>query len=406
MLRKISVIMLALVVTLSMGITAFAEEVPLDTTDDVGYVAFAKDIVEKYYKNKDLGENNDFSKEVSNDALKLLNAKIELGQMQNKTLGYTYIDYQISVTPSLTEKWVKGETEILMYLRVERTWFYDNELYIERNTNKTTTSEVLKITVSKTAGNDLKMIECYDLDESITLGPIDELYQKAKASKLISDALIDDYKRDFQEGLTRKRNQMNMDAQKAQNINKIQAENRAYSSLNIDGIVDWARANYNKTSPTSSNASVPYYDFSQIPSAWDCTNFVSHALLAGGARLKDNGQSGIVGTNQWYYRSTANRSSSWAGVNELYSFLTRSNPGTSNIGPYVTEKALTWANGFRGDIVQAHNGSIWRHSTVITAYQYPDLLVTGRTNPNTNNNNVPATTIYNTQRLLHLEGTY
>ncbi|MFJ3388647.1 amidase domain-containing protein [Lysinibacillus sp. NPDC086135] len=97
---------------------------------------------------------------------------------------------------------------------------------------------------------------------------------------------------------------------------------------------------------------------------------------------------------------------SWAGVNELYSFLTRSNPGTSNIGPYVTEKALTWANGFRGDIVQAHNGSIWRHSTVITAYQYPDLLVTGRTNPNTNNNNVPATKIYNTQRLLHLEGTY
>ncbi len=54
------------------------------------YVAFAKDIIEKYYKNKDLAENNDFSKKVSNDALKLLNAKIELGQMQNKTLGYTY----------------------------------------------------------------------------------------------------------------------------------------------------------------------------------------------------------------------------------------------------------------------------------------------------------------------------
>ncbi|MFJ7917370.1 MULTISPECIES: hypothetical protein [unclassified Lysinibacillus] len=179
-----------------------------------GYMTFAKDIVEKYYKNKDLGENNDFSKEVSNDTLKLLNAKIELGQMQNKTLGYTYRDYQISVTPSLTEKWVESETEILMYLRVERSWFYDNELYVEQNTNKTTTSEVLKITISKAAGSDLKMIECYDLYENITLGPIDELYQKAQASNLDTDTLIDDYKKDFQERLTRIRNQMDMDMYK------------------------------------------------------------------------------------------------------------------------------------------------------------------------------------------------
>lgn len=175
-----------------------------------GYMTFAKDIVEKYYKNKDLAENNDFSKEVSNDTLKLLNAKIELGQMQNDTLGYTYRDYQISVTPYLTEKWVESETEILLYLRVERTWFYDNELYIEKNINKTTNSEVLKITVSKNVGNDLKMTECYDLYESITLGPIDQLYQKAKASGLDIDTIIDDYKKDFKESLIQKKNQMNM----------------------------------------------------------------------------------------------------------------------------------------------------------------------------------------------------
>lgn len=175
------------------------------------YVAFAKDIIEKYYKNKDLAENNDFSKEVSNDALKLLNAKIELGQMQNKTLGYTYKDYKISVMPSSTDKWVESETDIHLYLRVERTWFYDNELYTEKNTNKTTTSEEFEITVSKNDGNELLMTECYELYENITLGPIDQLYQEAKAAGSDTDTLIDDYKKDFQESLDRKRNQMDMD---------------------------------------------------------------------------------------------------------------------------------------------------------------------------------------------------
>ena len=67
--------------------------------------------------------------------------------------------------------------------------------------------------------------------------------------------------------------------------------------------------------------------------------------------MHDDGLSGIQGTDQWYYRSTSNRSSSWAGVNELYAFLIRSNPSDSNLGPYAVEREVTYANAYIGDIV-------------------------------------------------------
>lgn len=67
---------------------------------------------------------------------------------------------------------------------------------------------------------------------------------------------------------------------------------------------------------------MPYYDFSKIKNNYDCTNFVSHALLAGGAKpYKPSGATGIIGTG-WYYTNLDNRSSSWSGVSYLYSFLT------------------------------------------------------------------------------------
>ena len=122
--------------------------------------------------------------------------------------------------------------------------------------------------------------------------------------------------------------------------------------------------------------------------------------------MHDNGKSGIQGTDQWYYRDTANRSSSWAGVNQLYEFLTRSNPGDSNIGPYATEKEVTYANAFTGDIVQKHNGTTWRHSMIVTKFSGGQVYVTGRTSPNSNNDDVLVSEIIGELRLLHLEGNY
>ena len=295
------------------------------------------------------------------------------------------------------EKWEKNENEIFLTLLVQRSWFYSSD--------QTTSSEVQEITLSKNESGNIKLASCYDKYESITLGPIDQLYKDAKVSRMNADVVLEDYKSDFEEQCIQKQNQMILDAKESVSINK-DIELKAKTTLNRIEIKDWARENYNQDDPVSSSSSVPYYDFSEITDAYDCTNFASHALLAGGATLHDDGGSGIVGTDQWYYRSLANRSSSWAGVNQLYQFLTRSNPGSSNKGPYGTLLDLTYANAYTGDIVQGHNGTTWRHSTVVTKFENSKVYVTGRTGDGSYNDNQLATTIYGTQRLIHLEGNY
>ena len=72
-----------------------------------------------------------------------------------------------------------------------------------------------------------------------------------------------------------------------------------YSSLVSADVVSYARNNFDKPQPNSGDGIVPYYDFSDIPGNWDCTNFVSHALLAGGANVYDTGGNGISSTG-WY----------------------------------------------------------------------------------------------------------
>ena len=117
------------------------------------YLKFASDIVEKYYRNKDLGENNDFSNNVSSDLMKLLATKIEMGQLQNQILDLNYKDYQIEINPYQTKEWVESENEIFMILRVERSWFYSSD--------KTTSSELQEITLSKNESGDMQMVGCY-----------------------------------------------------------------------------------------------------------------------------------------------------------------------------------------------------------------------------------------------------
>lgn len=93
-------------------------------------------------------------------------------------------------------------------------------------------------------------------------------------------------------------------------------------SLNKSNMVTWANNNCAKANPSSGNSNkAPYYDFSQISGNYDCTNFVSHAILAGGSVLYNTGNTGISSTG-WYYKNLNNRSSSWSGVANLYSFLT------------------------------------------------------------------------------------
>lgn len=171
----------------------------------------------------------------------------------------------------------------------------------------------------------------------------------------------------------------------------------SYKWLSGANIKKWARNNYNKQNPTSGGKGVPYYDFSKISENYDCTNFASHALLAGGANVyKPTGSSGIS-SKGWYYSSVNNRSSSWSGVTNLHSFLTKN----KTKGPAGTSSAYSSKAGTKGigDIIQCHNGSVWRHSVIVTGLTKTtdgrnQAKVTGRTSRTQRNNNQLITEIY------------
>lgn len=166
------------------------------------------------------------------------------------------------------------------------------------------------------------------------------------------------------------------------------------SALNNSAIVSWARNNYNKDQPSPGNSSVQYYDFSQINNAYDCTNFVSHAVLAGGAKINDTGGSGISSTG-WYFRNVNNRSSSWSGVNQFYAYMTtNTKPNTA----YGTTYSYSHNGGMwgLGSIIQFDfdGNKSFDHSTIITKRTSSDgryyAYVTGRTGDNKYNNNQSA----------------
>lgn len=168
------------------------------------------------------------------------------------------------------------------------------------------------------------------------------------------------------------------------------------STLNSSAIVSWARNNYNKDQPSPGNSSVSYFDFSEISGAYDCTNFVSHAVLAGGAKIYDTGNSGISSTG-WYYRNIDNRSSSWSGVDYFYRYMTTSTKSNAAAGDsyMYTHNGAWWGLGyvmqfdFDGD-------SSFDHSTIITVKSYSSdgerayAYVTGRTGDDRFNNNQSA----------------
>jgi hypothetical protein len=186
-------------------------------------------------------------------------------------------------------------------------------------------------------------------------------------------------------------------------------------ALNKAAIVSYAKSNAKKNPPARGTSGVPYYDFSQISGAWDCTNFVSHALLAGGAPQYDPGTSGITSTTYWYYRSTSNRSSSWAGVNELYSFLTNGSTVKGPKGQSISYAPYSTPTFVAGDILQCYSSSYggWRHSTIITG-TYPisssltGALITGRSGGSSGDVDMKAADKYpnESKRVIKVFGYY
>lgn len=182
-------------------------------------------------------------------------------------------------------------------------------------------------------------------------------------------------------------------------------------------MVLWARENFDKPSPKSGNPMIAdYLDFSQISrDSYDCTNFVSHAILAGGSPMYDIGVGGLS-SRGWYFRDSLNRSSSWSGVGELYSFII-SNAYRGPAGDAVAYRDLEIGDNLfeAGDIMQFSNGSVWRHTGIITGFAPAldgsgrrEALITGRTANGQFNDNQRQSTIYPglPRRVIRLSGFY
>lgn len=131
-----------------------------------------------------------------------------------------------------------------------------------------------------------------------------------------------------------------------------------------------------------------YYDFEKI--GGDCTNFASQSIFAG-ARIMN--YTPITG---WYYRSAADRSPSWTGVEYLYNFLV-TNRGVGPFGHTVPQGMARV-----GDIVQlGTNSGNFYHSPVITT-TYPEILVAAHSFDALDR---PLSSyIYDTARFIHIDG--
>ncbi|MDR1002908.1 MAG: amidase domain-containing protein [Oscillospiraceae bacterium] len=81
-------------------------------------------------------------------------------------------------------------------------------------------------------------------------------------------------------------------------------------------MVNYAEANYNSANPSPGSSQAPFNDSF---TSYGCTNFISHCLLAGGFDEKSGTH---LGENGWFFNSASSRSSSWAGVEPFYRFLT------------------------------------------------------------------------------------
>ncbi len=320
-------------------------------------------------------------------------------------------DY-LSIQETTREVYLKkekytAEAEILKKEIIEDVIYYKvnikaNWVY-EGSTDGSSYAKNVDVLVEKNTG---KIIDFYDIN-SFTLavrGEIDIRNKENRLTKELVESSLEKYNKKMAETQKMIEESIKEDNEKL-NARKAAVARASYSWIDHDGVVQWARDNYYKANPTSGRpGTVSYYDFSEITNAWDCTNFISHALLAGDARIYDTSNA----STGWWFWSTGDRSYSWSGVNEFYNFAM--NNQTKGPGGYSMTWNVNYEDWSTGDILQMHNGTTWRHSTVITGFTlyedgriYP--RVTGRASDYDNNDNIDVRDhLYypNPMRILHL----
>lgn len=380
----------------------------------------AKDILTDYYKNTDIGteeltgksiiDTNLFDSKLSN----YVEQKIKTKQYVTKAANAEKENYKLNFTILSSEVTKEG---VFLSISTEATFNYVG-LKSESGFGEIS-NMFFKNTSTGFTMADWYMP--YDYYDEFVRGVVDNSSQFFYNTTLV-DSNISQRQVEIHDRIV---NNFSADQEAPEQItdsaevstDQVPAPNATLRSLNKSAIVTYARNNI-KATPASGNGVVPYYDFSQLSGNWDCTNFVSHALLAGGAVVYDTGGTGISSTG-WYYRSLSNRSSSWSGVPNLHTFLVN-NTTKGPAGTSLTYRTFDWFGTHpyqAGDVLQFYlSGSYnnWRHSTIITEFYETSqvnvvgALVTGRTGVGSYNNNQKAETIYpgDAKRVIKLKGYY
>lgn len=411
-MKKGKVVALCLLISLLVNL-AFVGHTQAETRTLAQYASdFARDL----YENKDIGTTHDLSQYVgSTEFGTYLSEKVTIRQLVTKRAFLDKKNYTIEVK-LLTIEALDTETFFVSLALTVKFNYVGSEKNLDSGSGET----LNLIVMSENGG--FKVLDAYApydwFDERMRGHNVDlkQAYKERKGSSLpaaseILDAAkkYEDYLSSYYDGL----DHLVLGYHPGPSGTTPVAAS-IQSTINKAAIASYARNYCTYNPPPSGGSPVPYYDFSQIPGNWDCTNFVSHAILAGGGTPYNSGNP----ATGWYYVNLNNRSYSWSSVQYLYQYLTRS---TSTPGPYgssSTYSIFDERNGYpfvNGDILQ-HQGSdgVWWHSTVITGvYQaypwspyYLGALVCGRIAVGDYNYNKRAEEIYpgNPKRIIALSG--
>lgn len=329
--------------------------------------AFLDCFARTLYENRNMGATYDLTRYIKGDALEAyLAEKVAVHQLVTKRAFLDKQNYEVETSIKEVEPIDDGTDFVSLAVRVSFNYVHMKDI-------RSSSRELLDLIVSHD-DEGFRVLDAYvqfDYYDMEVRGDGIDLkaeYEMKRGLQFSEKSLVMDRVRSMKEGLGSYYDEIDRKLDEGQTV--VIFPDSTAGTLNKGAITSYARNYCTSGSPPSGGASVPYYDFSQIPGNWDCTNFVSHTLLAGGATPYNNDEP----STGWYYVDLNHRSYSWSDVGWLYSYLTRSSstPGPYGVSfaylPFDERKGFPYSNG---DILQHMNtDSIWMHSTVITGV-YP-----------------------------------